>query len=435
MPSYSPGSFTKNFGWAQNPPGLKALYDAIRAGFSRRFKPVSRDSFRSNSGIADSNRQLIPINFFLHNSIEKTTNYISTDELVRQALTAPHTRRFDLLALFAMHLARMGRRIGTAGDSKGAGFCNEFVRTTLWNNGGWERSQLADNVVERSFGATVVATGADTVHKCVTNYLFILEVCGLKSQSTQFINTRIDEWVGPGLFLAFDRFWLDEYPRGAPTAAELISMVRAEEIHKLMGTSVEYLDALAPIIAEEYLNVGGIRRPTAVSATTSATPSSPTSKSGTSGRRRAPSTSTAPKWSDEAEEIASVMRRLREVQAQIRNPKNVTELKFLYDNCCAFCAKQTIIGISPDRHYSEAAHIKPLGEPHKGPDKKSNMLILCPEHHLQFDRGVLSLRKTSKGLTVVSKIPADPLNGTNVRIQSPHEIDDEFVKWHANYWR
>jgi hypothetical protein len=427
MPAYPPGSFTKNFGWAQKPPGLRALYEAIRLGFQRRFTPVSRNSFRSHSGISDPNRQLIPINFFLHNTVRGTENFISTDELIRQALASPHSRRFDLLALFALHLARMGRRIGTAGDSKGAGFCNEFVRTTLWNNGGWERSNLADPIVERSFNATVIATGADTIHKCITNYLFILEVCGIKNQTTKYINTRIDEWVGPGLFLAFDRFWLDEFSGKKPTAGDLATMARTDELHKLMGTSAEYLDTITPLIAQEYLAVGGIDRPFAIApaATTS------TTKKGTS----AAPVATAPKWSDEAEEIASVMRRLREVQAQIRNPRNVAELKFLYDNRCAFCGKQTIVGVGPDKHYSEAAHIRPLGEPHKGPDKKSNMLILCSEHHLQFDRGVLTLRRSAKDLIIKSKIPGDPSNGAKVQIRPPHEIDDEFVKWHANYWR
>lgn len=31
-----------------------------------------------------------------------------------------------------------------------------------------------------------------------------------------------------------------------------------------------------------------------------------------------------------------------------------------------------------DRGYSEAAHIRPLGRPHAGPDVLANVLSLCP---------------------------------------------------------
>jgi hypothetical protein len=53
-----------------------------------------------------------------------------------------------------------------------------------------------------------------------------------------------------------------------------------------------------------------------------------------------------------------VLRRLQETQAQIRNPQHVRELKALYRNACTFCGKQTVIGVDPSRHYSEASQYK-----------------------------------------------------------------------------
>ncbi|NEB95389.1 HNH endonuclease [Streptomyces bauhiniae] len=35
--------------------------------------------------------------------------------------------------------------------------------------------------------------------------------------------------------------------------------------------------------------------------------------------------------------------------------------------------------------YSEGAHIRGLGRPHDGPDEPANLLVLCPNHHVQFD--------------------------------------------------
>lgn len=44
--------------------------------------------------------------------------------------------------------------------------------------------------------------------------------------------------------------------------------------------------------------------------------------------------------------------------------------------------------------YSEVHHIQPLGNEHNGIDSKSNMLVLCPNHHKMFDLGVLAIDPT-----------------------------------------
>jgi hypothetical protein len=260
--AFAPGSFTKNFGWNLSPPRLHALYVAIRAGFGGVAHSVTRDHFRSHCGISDPDRQLIPINFFLHNTVIGRVNYVTPDELVRHAINNPHSRRFDQLALFTMHLTRLGRRLGKAGDPRGAAFTNDFVRNRLWNSGGWESGQLTEWEVERAFKATIQATGAYTVHKCMTNYVFMMEMMGLKDQRTRFINTHIDEWVGPGLFLAFDRYALDRTATATLRRDDLLSMVRADELHKLMGTTEAYLDSVAPLLVDEYLELGGLGRVT-----------------------------------------------------------------------------------------------------------------------------------------------------------------------------
>lgn len=433
MTKYKPGSFTKNFGWNRHPPGLSALYVTIRSGFGGRAVSVSRDDFRAACGVAGTAQQLIPVNFFLHNTVMAQGNYVSVDELVRHAINNPHSRRFDRLALFALHLKRQGKRIGVAGEPAGAAFTNEFVRTRLWDGGGWRSDRLTDDEVERSFDKTIIAEGDDTVHKCMTNYVYILEMSGLKGQSTKFINTHIDEWIGPALFLAFDRYWLDQYATGTPTPDDLLRMVEDDELYKLMGVPHDYVWEVAKLFAAEYLELGGLHRVGAKSVVgpTGTPVTSPVLPPATKGRA-----GDAPVWSDEdAENAAVVIRRLQEVQAQIRNARHVREMKSLYEHACAFCGKQTIVGVGPDRHYSEAAHIKPVGAPHNGPDRKDNMLILCPEHHLQFDRGVLTLRKNGAAYEVRSKIPGDPLHKTPVCLIAPHEISEEFTVWHANFWK
>lgn len=66
----------------------------------------------------------------------------------------------------------------------------------------------------------------------------------------------------------------------------------------------------------------------------------------------------------------------------LRDIEVVREVKRLYKNTCQICRAQLLTATGP---YSEAAHIKPLGAPHYGPDQLSNVLCLCPNCHKRFD--------------------------------------------------
>lgn len=77
------------------------------------------------------------------------------------------------------------------------------------------------------------------------------------------------------------------------------------------------------------------------------------------------------------------LRRKRQIDALVRNQKLVDELKILYDNTCQLCG--TRVQVRPGKYYSEVHHIKPLGQPHNGPDSKANMICVCPNHHTMLD--------------------------------------------------
>lgn len=68
----------------------------------------------------------------------------------------------------------------------------------------------------------------------------------------------------------------------------------------------------------------------------------------------------------------------------IRDTKRSTDLKKVYGNKCQLCSftfPSEIFG------YSEAHHVWPLGE--GGLDDFDNMLVLCPNHHVEFDYAVV----------------------------------------------
>lgn len=60
--------------------------------------------------------------------------------------------------------------------------------------------------------------------------------------------------------------------------------------------------------------------------------------------------------------------------------------------------------------YAEAAHIRPLGSPHDGPDDLTNLLCLCPNDHVLLDKGAITI---SDELLVET-------TGQNLRVRKGH---------------
>jgi predicted HNH restriction endonuclease len=93
----------------------------------------------------------------------------------------------------------------------------------------------------------------------------------------------------------------------------------------------------------------------------------------------------------------------------IRNTKITRALKLLHQNECQICGLTLLIN---DSGYSEAHHIKPLGGEHRGPDSPTNILIVCPNCHVELD---FSSKKISRDL---------------LREHPKHSIDEQFIEYH-----
>ncbi|MFJ3661032.1 HNH endonuclease [Streptomyces sp. NPDC090119] len=79
---------------------------------------------------------------------------------------------------------------------------------------------------------------------------------------------------------------------------------------------------------------------------------------------------------------APAERRDTTVSKIVRDTPMVRRAKKMHADHCQVCGIQLATRFGT---YSEGAHIRGLGRPHDGPDELANLLVLCPNHHVQFD--------------------------------------------------
>jgi putative restriction endonuclease len=71
-------------------------------------------------------------------------------------------------------------------------------------------------------------------------------------------------------------------------------------------------------------------------------------------------------------------------QRTIRNTAVTQWVKALYGYTCQVCGMQLQTAAGP---YAEGAHLRPVGNPHNGPDSVDNVLCVCPNDHVRLDYG------------------------------------------------
>jgi len=102
----------------------------------------------------------------------------------------------------------------------------------------------------------------------------------------------------------------------------------------------------------------------------------------------------------------------------VRDTEKAKAIKDLYDFKCQVCS---LAIKTKNGFYAEAAHIKPLGKPHNGDDNFNNLLCLCPNHHVMFDKGTFSIDDNFNLLG---------LQSTKLLVKDEHSIDVENFKYH-----
>ena len=104
----------------------------------------------------------------------------------------------------------------------------------------------------------------------------------------------------------------------------------------------------------------------------------------------------------------------------VRDSKLAHTVKEIYKHECQVCgiALPTKRGL-----YSEGAHIKPLGSPHNGDDSLANLICLCPNHHVMFDKGSFSVQQDLSLVGAVEGL---------LSVDHRHHIDMENFTYHRS---
>jgi len=94
----------------------------------------------------------------------------------------------------------------------------------------------------------------------------------------------------------------------------------------------------------------------------------------------------------------------------LRDTDMARQIKKDHEYQCQICGHA--IELPDGNRYAEAHHIRPLGNPHRGPDCAENLIVLCPNHHAMCDYGAITL--------TLGKL----------RVKSHHRIDPKYIAYH-----
>ncbi len=130
---------------------------------------------------------------------------------------------------------------------------------------------------------------------------------------------------------------------------------------------------------------------------------------------------TQPQIAEQGEDYKVSPKQTTTIQRVVRDTKQGQQIKALYDYCCQVCNTRLEGSAGP---YAEAAHIRPLGAPHNGPDVLDNILCLCPNHHVLFDYGGFAIADDFSLLGVEGKLI----------VKAEHRINLAHIQYHREHY-
>ena len=108
------------------------------------------------------------------------------------------------------------------------------------------------------------------------------------------------------------------------------------------------------------------------------------------------------------------------ITRKVRDTMLSNKVKMERNFQCQVCSITLII---KGKGYAETHHVKPLG--HGGVDTESNMLVLCPNHHILFDYGEIAVSPEDGKIVIDSE-------GLRIGTLKPPFPKKEYVEYHYN---
>jgi predicted restriction endonuclease len=116
-----------------------------------------------------------------------------------------------------------------------------------------------------------------------------------------------------------------------------------------------------------------------------------------------------------------------QITRKIRDTDTANELKELYGYACQLCGETR--QREQNLPYAEAHHIHPLGDTPPGPDTKSNILILCPNHHSDFDYGQIKI--VDLETFEIAHAYEQAVDGNTLTVN--HDLNLDFLQYHNEH--
>lgn len=111
----------------------------------------------------------------------------------------------------------------------------------------------------------------------------------------------------------------------------------------------------------------------------------------------------------------------------VRNTRLVKNLKERYDYRCQVCGERRQQGQT--EAYAEGHHLHPLGDDPPGRDQEDNIIILCPNHHADFDYGVIEVDPDTLEIAHVCE---SQLNGRRLLVEDSHDLNKAYLEYHQD---
>lgn len=115
------------------------------------------------------------------------------------------------------------------------------------------------------------------------------------------------------------------------------------------------------------------------------------------------------------------------IQRIVRSTNVAQTVKTAHGGACQVCGSR--IELRDGNVYAEAAHIRPLGLPHNGPDVPENVLCLCPNDHVRFDYGAIYVDPNGHVVETDTGKDRGPL-----RQVAGHVVDSAHLAYHRAQW-